>query len=138
MDGVSAAASFLAIVGFALTSTKVIYDTISVIKGGPKAVQQTTSALEELQKILQRLAKLNERLESVDANLQPMIQRCATDLKAFEKKIGCLRIMSTEKGLSKAWIRVKTMLKQDDFQRMWEGINRHVLALGMQLQLIGT
>lgn len=138
MDGVSAAASVLAIVGFALTSTKVVYDTISVIKGAPKAVQQTILALAELERILLRLAKLNERLESVDADLQSLIQQCATDLKAFEKKTGCLRTISAETGLSKAWIRVKTMLKQDDFQRMWEGINRHVLALGMQLQLIGT
>jgi len=138
MDGVSAAASVIAVVGFALTSTKVIRDTISGIKDAPKIVQQTISALEELKKILQRVETLNERFEDVNADLQTLLQQCATDLGAFEKKIGCPRTMPAEKRFGKAWMRVKTMLKQDDFQRIWEVINRHVLALTMHFQLIGT
>ena len=84
MDGVSAAASVIAVVGFALTSTKVIRDTISGIKDAPKIVQQTISALEELKKILQRVEMLNERFDDVNADLQTLLQQCATDLKAFE------------------------------------------------------
>lgn len=138
MDGVSGAASIVAVIGFALSSTKIVHDTISGIKDGPNAILQTNSALEDLRKILEQIEALDAGLTSINANLQNVIRKCATELKAFENKIGCLRILPTDKKLGKAWKRVKTMIKQDDFQNMWHVINRHVSALGLQLQLIET
>ncbi len=130
------AASGIAIIGFALSSTKIIHDTISGIKDGPNEIARTKSALEDLRRILEQVEGLTAGLASVNSNLHNVIRNCAADLKAFENKVGCLRILPKDKITGKAWKRVKTMLKQDDFQKMWNTIKWHVSALSLQLQLI--
>ena len=137
MDGVSGAASVITVVGMALTSVKIMHETISKVRDGPNIVVRTALALEDLQKLLERIRGMNARLPSSNTDLQGLIQRCATGLKAFEKKIGGLRILPTDKRSGKAWKRVKTVLKQDDFQQMWEMINQQIRALNLGLQMVG-
>ena len=137
MDGLSGAASVITVAGMALTSVNIIHETISKVRDGPDIVVQTVSALEDLQELLERIRAMHTRLPSPNTNLQGLIQRCATGLKAFEKKIRDLRILPTDKRLGKAWKRVKTVLKQDDFQQIWETINQQIYALSLGLQLVG-
>jgi hypothetical protein len=133
MEGVSGAASVVAVIVFALSCTKTIHDTISRIKNGPKNIAETTSALEDLWKTLEQIRGLDAEFISVNANLRNVVQKCAADLKECENKIGCLRILPSNKIMGKVLKRVKTMLKQDDFQEMWRKIKWHVSALSLQL-----
>ena len=137
MDGISSAVSLVTVVGMALTSIKIIYETISIVRDGPRIIVQTTSALESLQAILERVRAISTRSPSSITDLQGLTQRCAAGLKAFEEKIGCLRILPTDNVSGKAWKRVKTLLKQDDFQHMWDTINQQIRALSLGLQLVG-
>lgn len=137
MDVVSGTASVVAIVGVALKSIKIICETISRVKDGPSIILQTASALESLQEILEWVQVKNITLPSSNTDLPGLAQRCAAILKAFEKKIECVRILPTDNRSGKAWKRVKTVLKQDDFQQMWETINQQIKALSLGLQLTG-
>ena len=135
MDGVSVAASIIAVLGFATSSTKFIHDVISGIGDGPNSILQTTSVLEDLQKILTQISSLNAGLTPMSMNLLHLIEQCAADLKTFEKKIGCLRLLPAEKRIGKVWKMFKNVLTQDDFKKMWENIDRHIAALSLQLQM---
>ena len=79
MDGLSGAASVIAVFGIALSSTQVIYNTLF----GPKAIQQMVSGLQDLSKILRQLTGCSDQLY-LAADLEELAGRCARDLKAFE------------------------------------------------------
>ena len=63
---------------------------------------QTTSALEGVRKILELIRVLVARFPTVNADLQNQMYEFVVDLKRFEKRIGCLRILPNDQKLGKA------------------------------------
>ena len=135
MDGVSIGASLIGILGFALSSIKVVYSTISEIRDGPKIVADAASALSDLQSFLGQLVRLTPRLTDI-GDLQILISKCASDLESLQIKVEALLVLPSEKKLGKIWKRVKTMLKEEDFRRIWIIIRQHHSALSSQLQTL--
>ena len=116
MDGLSGAASVIAVFGLALSSTQVIYNTVSGIKNGPKAIQEMVSSLQDLSKILQQLTGCSDQLY-LAADLDKLAGRCVRDLKAFEQQLANLSSSGANRAV-RLWRNVKVTLQEKDLKRM--------------------
>ena len=134
MDGLSGAASVITVFGLALSSTQVIYNIVSSVKNGPKAIQQTLSSLQDLLKLLQQFTGCTDQFYLV-ADLEDSVDRCAQDLKAFEHQLAKLSPSADNRAV-RIWKNVKATLQEKDLERMSALIQRHVTALSLQLQII--
>lgn len=135
MDGVSSAASIVTVLGLSLQSIKVIYRVVSGVEDGKEAVQHTLYILKSLEDLLQQLITLGTGFES-HAHLQVLIQNCAKDLKKFEKKVGKVRMSSSDNKLSRAWTGFKTSLRKNEVTQMGNILQTHVSLLLLQLSIL--
>ena len=140
MDAVGSTASILALVGFALQSTKTIYQTISGIKNGPEQVQQLASAVHNLQLVLTQISTCRAvKLVGPETNLKvitDLIEACHKNVSRYENELTKVQISLNDKKAGKAWKKIKTVLQENDLRRMWTEVNNHVAALGLQLNLL--
>ncbi|KAF2490020.1 hypothetical protein BU16DRAFT_622574 [Lophium mytilinum] len=138
MDPVSAGASVLAIVGFALQGTKVLYESISGVKDAPQRIKSLASAVADLRSVLTQL-ELCRALADPDADLQnvtSLIQACSRDVQRYRKSIDSIQIIPTDTKVKQSWKRLKTVLKKDDVKQVWQEVNHHCTVLGVQLSLL--
>lgn len=140
MDAVGGTASVLALVGFALQSTKTIYQAISGIKNGPEQVQQLASAVYNLQLVLTQISTCRAvKLAGPETNLKvitDLIEACNKNVSTYENELMKVQISLNDKKAGKAWKKIKTVLKENDLRRMRTEVNNYVAALGLQLNLL--
>lgn len=134
MDGLSGAASVIAVFGLALSSTQAIYDIISGIKNGPNAIESMKSSLQNLLKLLLQLTGCTDQLY-LAADLEGSISKCVQDLKASEHQLAKLCPRADSRPV-RFWNNMKAALHEKDLERMSAMIQRHVAALSLQLQII--
>ena len=134
MDGLSGAASVLAISGLALSSTREIYKVVSSIRSGPKTVQQIVSTLKDLSDLLQQLTGCTDRFY-LAADLEEMVSKCARDLATFKDDLAKLSTTNTNRAVS-LWKNAKVILKERDLEMMSARIQQHILALSLRMQVI--
>ena len=134
MDGLSGAASVIAVFGIAVSSTHAIYDFISGIKNGPNAIQSMKSSLQDLLKLLLQLKGSTDQLY-LAVDLEGSVSKCVQDLKACEDQLAklCPRV---DRKAVRFWNNVKAALQEKDLERMSAMIQRHVASLSLQLQII--
>ena len=135
MDPLSGTASVIAILGLSLQSIQVIYQAISGVKDGHEAIQHILDVLKTLESLLQQLKSLRTGFES-DADLPVLVQKCAADLEILERKARKVRILPTDKKLSKAWTGIKLILGKNDVTRMRDVLQAHVASLALQLSIL--
>lgn len=141
MEVVGAGASILAIATVALQSSRVVYETISGIKNGPHEVKELASEVQQLCHLLRQVTEISDKMDDRDATsvseLQAVIDQCRQNLDDFQKQCDKLEVSSNDRRLSRAWKRVKLVIKKEDFQRMWRTVSHYVNILGRHLDLIG-
>ncbi|ERF71232.1 hypothetical protein EPUS_08150 [Endocarpon pusillum Z07020] len=135
-----AGASVLTFIAVALQSTKSIYEAVSGIKSGPQQVESLASAVRTLDSVLTQLSNC-PAVKSADPEtdlkvILSLIESCKGDVSHYEGELRKVRISLNDKKTEKAWKKVKTILQEKDFQRMWDGVNHHVSALGFQLNIL--
>lgn len=116
MDGVSAAGSLLAIIGFTLQSTKTIYETTRSILDGPSTLKKLTDLAKELEIILEQLRVVvydaqpprHGAEENVWKSLEEHVVRCQVDVRHLEKTVADLVVSTAGHYVKKTWKRVKT------------------------------
>ncbi|KAF2806383.1 ankyrin [Mytilinidion resinicola] len=131
MDAVSAGASVLAIVGFALQGTKILYESISGVKDAPPRVKSLASAVADLKSILTQLQSCRA-LTDPDADLQniiSLIQACSRDVQRYQKNINKLQIIPADAKVKQGWKRLKTVLKKDDIKQAVHDQQQNTLLL---------
>ena len=131
MDG---AASVIAVVSLALSSTKVLYDIVASIKHAPKSVSQIASYLRDLSSILQQLVGYSANLH-LAADLPTLIERCAESLKTLETKLGKLSASDGSRA-EIMWNNVKASFQERQLEKMATGLQQHVAALSLQLSIL--
>lgn len=135
-----AAASVLTFIAVALQSTKSIYEAVSAIKSGPQQVESLASAVRTLQSVLTQLSNC-PAVKSADPEtdlkvILSLIESCKCDVLRYEGELRKVRISPDDKKTGRAWKKFKTILQEKDFQRMWDGVNHHISALGFQLNIL--
>lgn len=141
MEAIGAGASIIAITTVALQSSRAVYETISGIKNGPDEVKELASEVQQLCHLLRQVTEISSKMDDRDAisisELQTVIGQCRQNLDGFQKQFDKLKVSSNDRRLSKAWKRVKLVVKKEDFQRMWRTVSHYVNILGRHLDLIG-
>lgn len=144
MDGVSAAASLTALVGFALQSSSFIYQIVNTILDGPNQIKSLASRVNGLHTALIQIAELlhsqpplgQDQNHPLFKRLRSALQACAEDLQKLQLKLQKLN-RSHEKGLRRAWYIVKSVLGAKEFEDADTIIKEHVQNLGLHLEIIG-
>jgi hypothetical protein len=86
-EALGTAASVIQLVGFALTGTKILYQTIESYRNSSKTIKSLT---EELQLLAQVLESLQTVVDNPDTDFTPLelpLERCGTACRDFEKLI---------------------------------------------------
>lgn len=141
MEALSAVGSVIAVATVALQSSRVVYETISGIKNGPKEVRELALEVQQLYYLLEQVTKTSKKMDDRDttsiSELQGVIDQCRQNLDDFQQQFDKFEVSSNERGLSKAWTRLKLVVKKEDFRRMRRTISHYVNVLGVHLDLIG-
>ena len=140
MDGISAAASVLALVAAAVQTSRTIYNTVSTIKSGSKDVLYLASAASSLERALHQLSALlatQYRLRTQDVGpLTQYVLQCVGDLDSICEQLWKLRDGDGIGHTKKAWRLLQVLIKKDDIQRMSRIIQQHVSMLTFQVMLL--
>ena len=138
MDGVSAGASVLAFVGVALQSTKVIYQIVSGIGTASQQMKSLASAVRNLEVVLTQLSNCRA-LADPNANIQEittLVEACKEDVLRYEKILKELQTTSNSSKLVRKWKKMRTVLKEKDFERIWNEVTHHCTVLVFHLTLL--
>lgn len=131
MDG---AASVIAEISLALSSTQAIYKTVSGLKNAPRAIHQMVSNLCHLSNLLQQLLDCRDNLH-VAADLPEMVKKCAENLREFQEKL--IKLSSpTDNSAEKLWKNAKALLQEKNLNRMSALLQQHVTILSLQMAII--
>ena len=144
MEAAGAVASLFAIIGFTLQSTKSIYEITKGIRDGPATLDKLTFAVKELETILDqlRILALNSRAtqqlteRAIWERLEKHVVRCLDDVLNLKRTIEALDVASAGRTAVKVWKRIKTSLKDRDFEKMYYTMQHHVVLFGLQLSII--
>lgn len=131
MDG---AASVIAVVSVALSSVRVIYETVSGIKNAPQTIQQMISNIHDLSNILQQLLGYGDNLH-LATELPDLVHKCAENLGTLKRRLEKLS-SSKNKRMGRLWKNVKATLQEKDLDRMSALLQQHVAILSLQINLL--
>lgn len=141
MEALGAVGSVFAVTTVALQSSRVVYETISGIKNGPKEVKELASGVQQLCHILEQVTEISKKAVDRDAKnifeLQGVIDQCRQNIDDFQKQFENFEVSSDERRLGKAWKRVKLVVQKEDFRRMRITVTHYINVLGVHLDLIG-
>lgn len=146
MDVLSVPASLTALITLAIQSTKVIFQAVQQIRGGPIHVERLATKADALHQTLQQLATLvNEAdltsggaVSRLFTNLQRLVEACEEDLKDITRKLRCLQEAIGGSHVRRAWALIKALLGEKDLEHMWKVLQSHAETLNSQLIIIGT
>jgi hypothetical protein len=140
MDGVSAAASIIALVTVALQSASAIHAVVSGIRDGPEQVSQLILALEGLNGVLQQLSRLQALRQDGNredlSDLENLMGSCVKDIDRFRRMLAKLQHVHADKTLGRAWKQVKSILHKEEFREMRQTMNDYVSRLNLQLNIV--
>lgn len=126
--------SVITLVSVALSSVRVIYETVSGVKNAPQTIQQMTSNLHDLSDILQQLLGYGDNLY-LASELPELVRKCVENMKIFETKLGKLT-SSKDNRMGRLWKNVKATLQEKDLDRMSTHLQQHLTMLSLQVNLL--
>ncbi len=86
MDGLSAAASVVAVISLALRSAETVHNAISSIRNERPAAQQMLSNLQSLSNLLEQLLQSRDAFYRA-ADLSDLVEECAVNLIHYETRL---------------------------------------------------
>ena len=134
MDGVSAAASVITVLGVALSSAQILYNAVSNIQDAPDAILRIASYLKSLSKLLQQLSAMHHS-GSLANDLDELIRNCAAHLKTLKDKLGKL-ITSSGNRRVRLWKNIKYMVQEKHLEKLADLLQQDLAALLIQLSII--
>ena len=111
-----AAAATVALIGFALTSTKTAYENVRGIHDGPQIVAEAMESLREAMTSLNGLE--HDVSSSAPAELRRAVKRYRLSLDLFQSKILKIRSLPTDGTLRRSWKRIEAVLKEKDLRHL--------------------
>ncbi|KAI5917246.1 hypothetical protein F4810DRAFT_697255 [Camillea tinctor] len=136
MEAIGAGANVLAFITLGLKCAKTIHSTLSIIKDGPRIVQQAATAVSQLHWTL--LQAQQSRAVTDDVSLQGQIQRCVEDLDSLAKIVTELQIPPNEKWTGKVWRRFKLVLDEKILDTINGQITQHATILSLRLDFLSS
>ncbi|KAK0747430.1 hypothetical protein B0T21DRAFT_406061 [Apiosordaria backusii] len=138
MELVSAVAGVATLVEVALKSTKIIYQTFSAMKDGPRVVVDLANQVEQLQLILQRVSALPIDLINTNDSmgLADATKKCAAAVAALETRMQKFSASSTNRHSGQLWKRFKAVFGEKELQLIRQTMQGHVSLLTLHLNVV--
>ena len=135
-----AAASTIAILGFALTSVKTCYQLFSDFKEGHAKLSDIFGALRNLQSALQQVVDTQglSDILTTTPSLRDLVSRCNSDMKKFEAKLKKLDISTSESKYGVLFKKFKVHLDEKDLAHMLAVVTGYVDSLTLEISLYQT
>ena len=111
-----ATASIVALVAFAFSSTKAIYETVSGVRDGPQVVVRAAQSLQNALNLLETIK--NEDQQYLPEHFRKTLQDYGTHLTLFQEKINKLGNQRTDSSIRRSWKRFKTVLQTKDLHSL--------------------
>ena len=144
MDLLSATASLIAIVTFAVQSLNVIGQVLHTIRDGPKRILELTSRVKRFHSILLRVAELLKQAGQVDEptdmpafeGMRPILYRCASNLQKIQLLLSTTNLPKN-RDLKRAWAAVKDVLGSKDLDHANQTIEHDMQELHFEVSVLG-
>ena len=130
MDG---ATSFIGVVGFALASTKVVYQTVTGVRDAPEIAAQTSSRLQAMSNILEELKLHNQPLSPSVLNI---VQQYYGEIKKYSDNLERRQLLPTDNIVRRILKRTKIHLQVDDLDRIRQLTHHRLAELQAHLSII--
>ena len=128
------AASIIAVINLALSSTHCIVKALSGIKNAPHTVQQASATVITLSKLLKQLKAYSDSLHYA-TDLPDSIRRCTEDLRRLKEYVeGASPETSSKLGQLKK--NCKVMLQGREWDKRSALVQQHYAALSLQINII--
>lgn len=144
MDGLSGAASLIAVVSLAIQLGESVHkfsNLLRSIRNAPKDLQGLIKNLDRLQCILAEVAQLAEQQRSHGGTPPPStailtaLDDCRTHYKALEAYASKITASLQQKGLQKTWASWKIPARKENLQKLHGELIRSIDQLGTVLVL---
>lgn len=130
-----AASSLVAVIGFALTSTKTLYEAFSSIRDGPQRIQQAVRGLQQLQIIFARLQNLQPGVAR-ESSLYQLVAEYKRGLDTFQPLVRRMSALPNDSQGKRFWKRIKMIIRDKDIDRIQQFIQYHISALSTHLTIL--
>ena len=131
------AAGTIGVVGFAIASTKSIYQIISGIRNAPENVARAARSLDEMAQTLQRIQDLGYSTGQ-HPDLLRMIQDYQSAITEFREKVEKVQCLPTDSRTQRFWRQVRTHLKETDLERIHRLVQEQLGRLSVQFNIIAA
>lgn len=135
MEAVGAAASALTFVTVALSSVKLLYETLSSVKDGPSNVKKAADVIMQLRRLLEQIQQSTSIV--VDGVLLNDLESCISDLTTFADKVVKLQTLPQESRGGRLWKRLKAFANEKDLDQISTNVSQHCARLTLRLS-VGT
>ena len=129
-----AAASLIAIVGLALSSTKVLYQTVASLRNRSEIVQETAKSLEQVADALQ-LLKDNQHLVHQDIDFENLLKTYNYQIQKLQDTISKVQSSPDDTRRRRLWRHVKAHLQEHDLERINEWALRQLSNFSVHLDI---
>ena len=129
-----AAAALVGLVGFALASTKNLYQVISSIRNGPETVATMKTNLKEMTSILQ-LMEAQAQPGSSAEGLADLIKSYNSGIKQYEGKISKIQLIPTDTRSRRFWRQVKRHIQENDLDCIDKLLQQQMTKLSLHLNI---
>jgi hypothetical protein len=136
MDGVSAAASIIALVDITITTAKVIAKTYQAANEGPTQADHVADNIGHLLDTLERLRNGPAVTQAVDSSLAEMLKTCNADLSRMSQKLEAVRFSDQDKTKTKLKKALKSVFKEKEFKEFQTRISEYALFLDTRINLL--
>ena len=133
----NAAAGAVGIVGFALTTTKSIYQTVLSIRHAPDIVGRAARSLEEMTQVLEQIHSLDQCAQQ-NPDLVEIVQDYRDAIADARKKVHKVQSLPTDNRVKRFWRQVKTHLGETDLDRIHCIVQQQMARLSLHLNILTT
>ncbi|KAF2229856.1 ankyrin [Viridothelium virens] len=135
MDGISAGASALTFLAFALQSVQSLYQTLSSYRDGPQQLRSLNSAIEALNTVLRQLqgCEVLANPEADHQNVRNLIEACNNDLLRYQKYLQKVLPNPEASKVKQAFKRFVPVLEEKTLTKIRTEIIYHCTVLDTQL-----
>lgn len=138
MEAIGAGASTLAFILLALKSAKVINESLSSIKDGPKTVNELLEDIKFLQSVLERLSQCtlqHAHFNTVDS-LTQTLQGCTTELSSIEGRLAKFLRDTVSSQSRRVYKRVLAYIKKEELENARHRVRDKSTQINLYLGLL--
>ncbi|KAI9148245.1 Dehydrogenase orsE [Paramyrothecium foliicola] len=134
MEAVGAGASIVTFLTVALSTVKILCETLSSVANGPENVKKAASAVLQLRYLLEHIQE-DAAARADDATIND-VRLCGEDLRVFGAKILDFQALPHDPTRRRLWKRFRAFTDEKELDQFSATVSRHCARLTLRLNLV--